>query len=133
MKKYLPQIFLKNKLFIIREPQKIVGKPSIDLMEVCENPNPGSLIFLIIDDWYVKNSFVSKIGSFMEPIDTRSPFEKDMLKWAKYLIKEKNKIVDSEVISFLVDIAGDFLVHLNNEIQKICLLIELENRLRSKT
>ena len=48
-------------------------------------------------------------------------FEKDMLKWAKYLIKEKNKIADSEVISFLVDMAGDSIVHLNNEIHKICI------------
>jgi len=123
-------LFEKNKLFIIREPQKIVGKPSIDLIEICKNPNPGSLIFLIIDDWYAKNSFASKIGSYIEPIDTRSPFEKDMLKWAKYLIKEKNKIADSEVISFLVDIAGDSIVHLNNEIHKICLLIEPRKQIK---
>ena len=53
-----------------------------------------------------------------------------MLKWAKYLIQEKNKIADSEVISFLVDIAGDSIVHLNNEITKICLLIEPRKQIK---
>ena len=120
----ITDLFESKKLFIIRDPQKIVGKSSADLFEICKNPNSGHLIFLIIDNWYVKTVFTSKIESFIEPIDTQSPFEKDMIKWAKYLIGEKNKTADPKVISHLIDMAGDSIVHLNNEINKICILIE---------
>ena len=62
----------------------------------------------------------------------QSPFEKDMLKWAKYLIKEKNKSADYKVLSNLIDIAGESITHLNNEISKICLLIEPRNQIKLK-
>ena len=117
-------LFEKHKLFVIRDPQKILGRSSSDLLEICKNPNPGHLIFLISDDWITKSSFLKKIESFIEPIETQSPYEKDMIKWAKYLIKEKNKTTDSRVLSNLVDIAGQSIVHLNNEINKLCLYIE---------
>ena len=84
------------------------------------------------DDWYIKSSFLKKIESFIEPIEMQSPFEKDMLKWAKYLIKEKNKSADYKVLSNLIDIAGESITHLNNEISKICLLIEPRNQIKLK-
>ena len=120
----ITDLFETRKLFMIRDPQRISGKSSADLFEICKNPNPGHLIFLIIDNWFAKTAFTQKIESFLEPIDTQSPFENDMIKWAKYLIKEKNKTVDSKAISYLIDIAGESIVHLNNEINKICLFIE---------
>ncbi len=120
----MPDLFETQKLFIIRDPQRIIGKSSTDLFEICKNPNPGHLIFLIIDNWFAKTAFTQKIESFLEPIDTQSPFENDMIKWAKYLINEKNKTADLKVVSYLIDMAGESIVHLNNEINKICLLIE---------
>ena len=51
----ITDLFESKKLFIIREPQKIVGKSSADLFEICKNPNSGHLIFLIIDNWFAKN------------------------------------------------------------------------------
>ena len=123
-------LFERYKLFIIREPQKILGRSSSDLIEICKNPNPGHLIFLISDDWSTKSNFFKKIESFIEPIETQSPFEQDMVKWAKYLIKEKNKSADSEVLFNLVDLAGQSVVHLNNEINKLCLLVEPRTRIK---
>ena len=128
----ITDLFESNNLFIIRDPQKIVGKFSADLFEICKNPNSGHLIFLIIDNWYTKTAFTSKIESFLEPIDTQSPFEKDMIKWAKYLFSKKNKTADPKVISFLIDMAGESIVHLNNEINKICILIEPRQHIEIK-
>ena len=34
---------------------------------------------------------------------TQTPFDKDMKKWAKYLINEQNKTADYLVISYLID------------------------------
>ena len=123
-------LFEKYKLFIIREPQKILGRSSSDLLEICKNPNHGHLIFLISDDWNAKSNFLKKIESFIEPIETQSPFEQDMVKWAKYLFKEKNKFADSKVLLNLVDIAGQSIVHLNNEINKLCLFVEPRNQIK---
>lgn len=120
----ITDLFEKSKLFIIRDPHRIIGRSSSDLFEICKKPNPGHLIFLIIDNWFAKTAFTAKMESFLEPIDTQSPFEKDMVKWAKYLIKKKHKTVDSKAVSYLIDMAGESIVHLNNEINKICICIE---------
>ncbi len=120
----ITDLFENSKLFIIRDPHKIIGKSSADLFEICKKPNPGHLIFLIIDNWFAKTAFTAKIESFLEPIDTQSPFEKDMIRWAKYLINEKQKTIDSKAVSYLINMAGESIVHLNNEINKICICIE---------
>ena len=64
-------LFEKYKLFIIREPQKILGRSSSDLIEICKNPIPGHLIFLISDDWGAKTNFLKKIESFIAFTDKK--------------------------------------------------------------
>ncbi len=116
-------LFATKKLFIIRNPQRIIGKSGIDLLEICKNPNTNYLIFLIIDDWLDKSVFISKIESIIQPVNVQTPYNQDIVKWANYIIKLNNKNADTRIVKKLVDMTGDSLAHLNNEINKLCLLI----------
>ena len=64
-------LFEKYKLFIIREPQKIIGRSSSELLEICKNPNNGHLIFLISDEWNAKSNFLKKLDLAFQSSDIR--------------------------------------------------------------
>ena len=116
-------LFSIKKIFIIRDPQRITGKSSKDLLHLCNNLNSNYLLFLIVDDWSTKSSFISKIEKLTEPINVQTPFDKDLYKWANFLIKEQGKYADTLILKKLVSLTGDSLGHLNNEINKISIFI----------
>ena len=116
-------LFSTKKIFIIRDPQKIKGKASIDLVNFCKNPLADCVTIFLIDDWTIKSSFHSKVQANAIQVDVQTPFANDLKKWTKFLIKKRGKTASSHVENTLIELAGDSLSHLDNEIEKICLII----------
>ena len=125
-------LFSERKLFILRDPQKLKGKASSDLISLCENSIDNHFIVLINDDWIAKTAFFKKIETFINPIDVQTPFINEMKKWANYLIKKRGKVAVSKVQQIMVDMAGDSVAHLDNEIEKICLFIGERNNIEAE-
>ena len=113
-------LFSAKKLFILRSPQKIKGKANSELVNFCKNPVLNHVLVLISDDWS-SSATLKKIEKFIEPIDTQTPFENEIKKWARYLFKKNGKTLEPKGIDILVKNSGDSLSHLNNEIEKICI------------
>ena len=116
-------LFSTKKIFIIRDPQKIKGKASIDLVNFCKNPVADCVTIFLIDDWAIKSSFHSKVQANAIQVDVQTPFANDLKKWTKFLIRKRGKTASSHVENTLIELAGDSLSHLDNEIEKICLII----------
>ena len=116
-------LFSTKKIFIIRDPQKIKGKASIDLANFCKNPVADCVTVFLNDDWAIKSSFFSKIEANAIKVDVQTPFANDLKKWTKFLIKKRGKTASLHVENTLIELAGDSLAHLDNEIEKICLII----------
>ena len=116
-------LFSTKKIFIIRDPQKIKGKASIDLVNFCKNPVADCVTVFLNDDWAIKSSFFSKIEANAIKVDVQTPFANDLKKWTKFLIKKRGKTASLHVENTLIELAGDSLAHLDNEIEKICLII----------
>ncbi len=119
----ITDLFSSKQIFIIRNPQRIVGKAKLDLFDFCRKPIDNHILFLVNDDWKSKNNFFTKLELIIEPINVQTPFDQEMKKWAKYLIQKKNKNTHQKVVNMLVDMAGDSVKHLENEIEKISLNI----------
>ena len=116
-------LFSTKKIFIIRDPQKIKGKASIDLANFCKNPAADCVTVFLNDDWAIKSSFFSKVEANAIQVDVQTPFANDLKKWTKFLIKKRGKTASLHVENTLIEMAGDSLAHLDNEIEKICLII----------
>jgi len=116
-------LFSTKKIFIIRDPQKIKGKASIDLVNFCKNPVADCVTIFLNDDWAIKSSFFSKVEANAIKVDVQTPFANDLKKWTKFLIKKRGKTASLHVENTLIELAGDSLAHLDNEIEKICLII----------
>ena len=54
-------------------------------------------------------------------IDVQTPFDDEIKKWIIYLFKSKGRVVDYKVMEDLLDMAGQSLSNINNEIEKDCL------------
>lgn len=125
-------LFSSKKLFILRNVQQIKGKPTQDLLAFCEKPIQNHILVIISDDWLLSSATLKKIEKIISPIDVQTPFENDIKKWAKYLFKENKKTITDETLNSLVNLTGDNLSHLNNEIEKICISVGERASITSK-
>tara|TARA_B110000014_G_C20113468_1_gene587271 strand:- start:1519 stop:2493 length:975 start_codon:yes stop_codon:yes gene_type:complete len=115
-------LFSSKKLFILRSPQQLKGKSSNDLFQYCLNPIENHILIMVNDDWISKSSFLTKIEKVTSQVDVQTPFKDEMKKWANYFFKKHNKSANDHVQNIIVEMAGDSVAHLNNEIEKICIL-----------
>ncbi|SVA97206.1 uncharacterized protein METZ01_LOCUS150060 [marine metagenome] len=114
-------LFSSKKLFVLRNPQQLKGKPNKDLLDYCQSPMDNHVLILVNNNWLDKSAFSKKLEKILDPVEMQTPFAQDMKKWAKYFFNEEGKNVDSNVIHFLVELAGDSVAHLKNEIENLCI------------
>tara|TARA_A100001037_G_scaffold306813_1_gene355992 strand:- start:3898 stop:4872 length:975 start_codon:yes stop_codon:yes gene_type:complete len=119
----ITDLFATKTLFILKNPQQLKGKVNDDLLEYCKFPNENNILVLTNDDWTKKAAFLTQIEKLLDPIDVQTPFSSKLKKWANYFFKERQKSVHPTIINITVEMAGDSLMHLQNEIDKICLWV----------
>ena len=117
-------LFNTKKLFILRDPQQIKGKPAKDLLDYCSNPISNHFLVLVNDNYMDKSSFTRSLTNIMDSINVSTPFATDLYKWARFFFKENDKNADSSVIEEIVENYGDSVFNIKNEIDKLCILID---------
>ncbi len=115
-------LFATKKLFILKDPQKIKGKPLDELLKYCHNPLDNHFLILINDHFSGLDSFSKKIPKNILKLNVSTPFHSELLKWAKFFFKENEKNISSKLLNEIVENCGDSLYNVKNEIDKICLL-----------
>ena len=117
-------LFSTKKLFILRDPQQIKGKPAKDILEYCSNPIPNHFLVLVNDNFMDNSSFTRSLTKITDPINVSTPFATDLYKWARFFFKENGKNTDAIIIEEIVENYGDSVFNIKNEIDKICILID---------
>ena len=120
-------LFNSKKLIILRDPQQIKGKVSKELINYCDQPIINHFLVLICDNYLDKSSFFKNLSSKIPFINVSTPFQSQMIKWAKFLGKDNKKKISPDVLKEIINICGDSLYNLKNEIDKICLMTEEKN------
>ena len=115
-------LFVSKKLFIIKDPQKIKGKPLDELLKYCNNPSDNNVLVLINDNFSDSDSFSKKMSKSILKLNVSIPFHGELLKWAKFFTKENGKTISTELLNEIVENCGDSLYNIKNEIDKICLM-----------
>jgi len=115
-------LFVTKKLFIIKDPQKIKGKPFDELLNYCNNPFDNHFLVLINDNYADSDSFSKKIPKNILKLNVSTPSYGGLLKWARFFIRENGKTISVELLNEIVENCGDSLYHIKNEIDKICLI-----------
>ena len=120
-------LFNSKKLIILRDPQQIKGKVSKELISYCGQPIINHFLVLICDNYLDKSSFFKNLPSKIPFLNVTTPFQSQMIKWAKFFVKDNKKNISPDVLKEIINICGDSLYNLKNEIDKICLMTEEKN------
>tara|TARA_Y100000746_G_C15459095_1_gene430560 strand:+ start:734 stop:1741 length:1008 start_codon:yes stop_codon:yes gene_type:complete len=125
-------IFSSKQLFVLRNPNSLRGKMRDELVEYCANPNSNNYLVLIQDEYGIKNKFIKSLVSFFKPISVSTPFDSELKKWAKLFFKDNGiKKIPNETIEKIIDIFGESVYGLKNEIDKLCLSIDNKENLEN--
>ena len=118
-------LFNSKKVFILMNPNGLRGKARDEILELYKNPPPNNILVISQYEYGVKNKFLESLANLSKPIICSTPFENEMIKWAKLFFSE-NKIlnISNEILFSIVSMAGDSLGHLKNEIDKISLSLD---------
>ena len=123
-------LFNSKKIFILMNPNGLRGKTRDEILKLYENPPPNNILVISQYEYGVKNKFLESLANLSKPIICSTPFQNEMIKWAK-LFFSKNKIlnISNEILFSIVSMAGDSLGHLKNEIDKVSLSLDDPNEI----
>ena len=114
-------LFSSRKVFILKNFQRLNSKQQDEILEYVRKPLENHLLFIINDDFYKKTKNLNKLEKLIGYVNVQTPLNYEMKKWVKYFFKKNGMKVENKVVDILVDLIGDSLSNLKNEIDKICL------------
>jgi DNA polymerase-3 subunit delta len=117
-------LFSSKKMFILLEPQKISGQSRKELLSYCDQPIQSNCLVIVLEEFGKNVAMVRELTSRFTAINVSSPFENDMKKWTQYFLREKGIKANTEVLNTIVEMAGDSVGHIANEIEKISILLD---------
>ena len=113
-------LFNSLNLFILRNPNGIRGKVRDELVDYCKNPVEQNILIFVQDEYGAKNKMIQNLVNLINPISVSTPFPNKMEKWAKHFFRESGfNDIPKDIIHYMIEITGDSLNHLKNEIDKI--------------
>jgi len=114
-------LFASKKLFILRNPAALRNKYREELLDYCHNPLQNHNLIIIEDDYSNKKAMTKDLKKDLDTISVRIPFPNEMKKWTRFFFKEKQLLASDNVVNALIEIAGDSVYHIANEVEKISL------------
>lgn len=117
-------LFASKSVFVLRQPQLIRGMYRDGLMAYCKQPPSTNSLIILHNEWQARTKYFKDIEKLSTSIAVSTPLEPGMKKWAGYFFKERGLRVSGDVIQTIVDMAGDSLDHLENEIEKISISLD---------
>lgn len=118
-------LFMSRKLFILRNPITLHKKYKDELLEYCRKPIETHCLIIVMDEWGNHHPFIKALIKITQPVSCSTPFSTELSLWIRKIFKQNGiDPVSDKIVQSLLDMGGDSLNHLNNEIEKICLSLE---------
>ena len=114
-------LFNSKRVFILKNFQRLNSKQQDEILEYVTKPLKNHLLFIINDDFFKKTNNLNKLEKIIGYVDVQTPLNYETRKWVKYFFKKNGVKVENKVVDTLVDLVGDSLSNLKNEVDKICL------------
>ena len=116
-------LFSTKKFLILRNPGNLRNKARSDFISYCKNPILSNYLIIIEDDFSDRKSITKELKKINNTVSVQTPFPNEIRKWTKFMLSEKNISYKDNVLDTIIEVAGDSLFHIENEIEKISLNI----------
>jgi DNA polymerase-3 subunit delta len=119
-------LFSERKLILVRQIKKLTINARKELLDYLKSPNPDTCLVLIAEEYDDRNTLQKSLKSNTILVDVRVPFPYKMKEWVSFIVKSKKYKINDGTISNLIDLYGDSIAHVVNEIEKITLMVGAE-------
>ena len=114
-------LFASKKLFVLRNPSALRNKYREELLTYCRNPLENHNLVIIEDDYNDRKAITKDLKKNLNTVSVQIPFANEMKKWTRFFFKEKQIQASDNIVDALIEIAGDSIYHIANEVEKISL------------
>ena len=115
-------LFSSRKIIILRSPNSLRGKTRDELLDYCFNPSSDKYLVLIQDEFSLKNKLIKGLASNSTAVSTSTPFDNELKMWVSFFFKENGfENIPAKIIDDLINIFGESVFTIKNEIDKLCL------------
>jgi len=125
-------LFSSKKVFILFEPQKLKGNIRKEFLAYCDHPIQSNCLIILLEEFGKRVGMAKELTKRFSAVNVSSPFDTDMKKWTKYFLKQNGIDANPNVINRIVELAGDSVGHIANEIDKISILLDDVQELTSE-
>lgn len=112
-------LFSEPRMVIIKELDELDSSGKSALLDYLDNPKGEICLLLLYESPSLNTKFVKQGKTLAEPVEVRIPWMREMDEWMRYMLRHKGMEASPEVRSRLIELAGESLQQLSNELEKI--------------
>ena len=95
----------QKKLFILKDPQQI-KRESKRAFKLLRKAFKNHFLVLINDNYMDKGFFLKNLPKYISNINVSTPYQNELLKWAKFFIKNNKKNISDELLLQIIETWG---------------------------
>jgi DNA polymerase-3 subunit delta len=115
-------LFNERQLLIVRQIKKLTKGGKDELLEYLKSPNPSTCLVLISEEYDDRKALQKSLKAETIFVDVRVPFANKIKEWVNFIVKSREYKINPGTITRLIDMYGDSISHVINEIDKMELL-----------
>ena len=121
-------LFSNKKILLLLNCEKASNQMKESLSNLVVNDLVDDVVVVaVFEDKFYKNSFFEKLKKTTDPVDVRTPppWKKEVISsWVNYFCKKDKISISLDVINNYVDVYGDSISNVMNEIEKSFLFFD---------
>ena len=111
-------VMAKRRLVILKDADKLKSQDQETLLSYFNDPSPTTTLLMVGSDVDKRKTFFSTLLKKGALVEHNHPYEREMPKWIKWIAKKKGFEISDNAARCLVDIVGNDLSSVANEIEK---------------
>lgn len=108
-----------TRLVIIRRAHELRDKDWQNLMPALKDPVASTFLVFVGDKPDGRKNIIKEVMKSVEHFHFAKPYDKDLPKWVQYICKKYSLKIDNDAIALLMQIVGNNLLEIKNEILKL--------------
>ena len=114
-------VMAARRLVVLKDADKLRAHEQEALIAYVENPSETTTLVFIAAAIDRRKKLFTLIGKRGAMVEVNSPFEREMPKWIRWVANKKGVEIADEAARYLVDIVGNDLNSIANEVEKAAL------------
>ncbi|MFH0812745.1 MAG: DNA polymerase III subunit delta [Pseudomonadota bacterium] len=117
--------FGKRKMILLREPEKLLTSGRDLLLAYLKNPSRKTILIFTGEKINLQGEIreVFNQNGMVQEFKHPYPNSNDLYDWIEHMAKEHGKAIEVPAIHLMVELTGNHLQDLSNEMEKLCLFI----------